>query len=299
MQKNRKTLLIVPAVVLLLAVGFLIFVIRPDSNKQPLSASGSCMGAQKEAYEVLLRCASNDKAGALDIIHGSRWAADASDGKATVLTDEILEEYLRANQITICGYEEAPGDGSSFVNSPDVQVNRVILCHDASNDTWVVTSGGFWVSTAWKEDFPWFSALTGAKNVGGMDSVGFSFLDTSGPAPALLSSSGYVHDGNGNGIALSNPANGDSFRGVLFEYSDQVYLSDTFAELSYLGYGFAAQGVYSGDFSEFHGRARSYYAHTGKDGVRDSIGFGPFGFSASWPSQASSWESRSEFDTVF
>ena len=62
-----------------------------------------------------------------------------------------------------------------------------------------------------------------------------------------------------------NPMNLDTSRGVFFDYQDYIRVKDSYivwANLTYMGYGFSALAVYTSSFANYHGRARTYYAHT-------------------------------------
>lgn len=265
-------------------------------NQQPISVD-----SQNDVNEVLMKYVSNDIAGALEIISDSSETMIETTATNIDTAYEILENYLNENNVYIysCETSDVNINNSRSAGSTDIQMNKVIISYNSNNNTWSVTGGGYWITTAYLDDAPTPSVYTGAKNVGGMDAVGFVLLNTSGTLPTLVSSSGYVHDGNGSSLTLTNPSTADSSTGIVFEYQDQVYYSDNLQETLYLGYGFAAQAIYTSNFSEYNGRARSYYAHTWNDCSITSIGIDATGFSASWSHDGYGWNIHNNSDTVF
>ena len=252
-------------------------------------------------HTVLLKYTANDMEGALQIINNfpSSYPYNAVLTQNTQLSYETLENYLNLNNVYIYSCETYPNHNTYSTGSTDVYMNRVIITYNANNNTWVVTGGGYWTSTSHLNDAPTPSVMFGAKDVGGLDAVGVSLCNTSGTVPALVSSSGYVHVGHGKNITLTNPYSIDSSKGVVFQYQDQVYVSDDLKETCYMGYGFSAQGIYNSSFSQYHGHARTYYAHTWNTCEINSIGVGKFSFSASWSYPAYGWEVSNNSDTVF
>lgn len=250
---------------------------------------------------VQLKYAANDMEGALEIINSYPCSSpsNAISSQNTELTYEALENYLNLNNVYIYSCETYPSYGTRSTGSTDVYLNRVFITYDANNSTWVVTGGGYWISSSYLSDAGTPSPIFGAINVGGQDAVGVSFTSTSGTAPALVSASGYVHDGHGNDMTLTNPYSIDSSRGVVFQYQDQAYCSDDLFDTWYMGYGFSAQGIYSSSFSQYHGHARTYYAHTWHTCHITSIGVGNFSFSASWSYPEFGWEISNNSDTVY
>ena len=122
----------------------------------------------------------------------------------------------------------------------------------------------------------------------------------SGTLPTLNRCSGYVHDGNGNNMSLSNPCNLDSTRGVVFEFQDyRTIIQESPTDYTYMGYGFAAQAVYDSSFAQYHGKAKSYYAHTWEEASIDSIGISVDGFSISWTADVNRWFIYNNSDTTF
>lgn len=258
--------------------------------------------ASERVNRVLLKYAANDIEGALEIMGNSVDSSSVSKTltQNTELSYEILENYLNAHNVYIYSCETNPNISAHSSGSTDVQMNRVIISLNANNNTWTVTGGGFWNSDSYLEDVPTLSVLFGAIDVGGTDAVGVSLTDTSGTFLSMTSSSGYVHDGHGKNMTLRNRYAGiGSSDGVVFQYRDQVYISDDLRETCYMGYGFSAQAVYNSKFAQYHGDARSYYAHTWDECSVDSIGLGTNSFSASWSDSSCGWEVYSDSDTTF
>lgn len=175
-------------------------------------------------------------------------------------------------------------------------MNSVIIAYDQGNEDWIVTGGGYWINTNYLNDAP--IVLVGSANVGGMDAIGFALMNTSGTTPTLLSCSGYVHNGFGGSIDLYNPANANSSNGLVFQFQDYVEKIDPF-DSAYMGYGFAAQGVYSLNFYQYNGQARSYYAHSWNKNHINSIGVSTTGITVSWTNSAYGWEVYNTSDTNF
>ena len=238
--------------------------------------------------EVLLKYMANDIEGALEIIDSESSIEIASEREAKS-SYEILEEYLNANGAYIYNMESSALE-SYAVGSTDVNMRTVLMVYDSVDNKWLVTGGGHWKNANYLEGIPKISVYTGAKNIGGFDAVGFEFVDTSGTIPTLLSSSGYIHDGNGNGTILYNPSNGNSKHGVVFQYQDEAYYSSNLKGIGYMGYGFSAQGIYNDDFEYYNGCAKSYYAHTGKNGSIESFDINADGFKAVWRNSTDGWE---------
>ena len=253
---------------------------------------------QNDINEVLLKYVSNDIDGALEIINATKTIAKIAEEQNLKSSYDILEEYLNANNVYIYSVNTEAVQSRS-VGAQDVQMNSVVISYNASNGTWAVTGGGYWKTTSYENDAPAPSLISGAKDVGGMEAVGFALMNTSGTIPTLVSSSGYVHDGHGRDMTLTNPYNSDSSKGLVFQYQDQIYYSDDISDVCYMGYGFAAQGIYTSDFANYHGRARSYYAHTWNTCAINSIGISLDGFSASWSDSTYGWEIYNNSDKVF
>ena len=256
------------------------------------------LNTQKNAQEALKRFVANDTKGLYDIIYGpERNQSQAfSQDKETVY--KALEEYLNANDIIIYNYDSNEESEGPAV-SRDVSMQKVIIAHDINNDLWIVTGGGYWRTDLYKDDTGSLPLLKDRHAVGGVDVVGVVLSNTNGKIPACISSSGYVNDGNGHCLTLNNPCNSNSKDGVLFEFQDEFYKSEGFLETSYMGYGFASQGVYNADFAEYHGFARSYYLHTGNDCHITSRTISENGIVASWDPFSSGWEAYSNGSLEF
>ncbi len=309
MLKHKKSLSSLLLILALLTTNISVFASEPTYNDKQLFVANILsttdnqkpinVDSQKNINEVLMKYVSNDISGVLAIINDSSVPMVAASTNINRTSYEILEDYLNANNVYIYSCETSSVINGRSVGSTDVQMSRVIISYNSNNNTWCVTGGGYWITNSYEDDAPSPSILFGARDVGGHDAVGFALINTSGTIPTLISSSGYVHDGNGRSMNLTNPYNSDSSVGLVFQYQDEVYYSNNLQETWYMGYGFAAQGIYSGDFSNYHGKARSYYAHTWEDCAINSIGISKDGFSASWSHSAYGWEIYNNSDVNF
>lgn len=270
-------------------------------NNAPNAASVQETGVatDMEVCEVLKRYVSNDIEGALGIIN-SYYASRVSDTNRTKTNYEKLEDYLSDNNVHIYEYTVTSAEGNRSVGSTDVNMNSVIIAYHSSTNRWSVTGGGYWSSTTYLNDAPAPNLIIGALNVGGMDAIGVALTNTSGTIPSLLSSSGYAHDGHGHNISMTNPSTSNSAHGVAFQFQDQIYFSDdNIDDVCYLGYGFSAQAIYNSSFAQYHGRARSYYAHTWSNCSINSIGISNSGISVTLSNSNYGWEIYNNSDTVF
>ncbi|CAM3126807.1 hypothetical protein PASE110613_17660 [Paenibacillus sediminis] len=198
------------------------------------------------------------------------------------------------------------------VGSTDVTMNSVWITYDAQTRRWNASGGGYWNGTAWFTDNPggWWGTKGETKNVGGLDSVGITYYNSSGyGTTSVVSSLGYVTDHNGWSVDLNNPSHGDGKNGVAFDFQDQMKLKSISgitpkaSDFTYLGEGFAATITYDSGFSNYHGKARSMYAHTWSNTSINSIGFsggaGNFGVTVSWANEGHSWLVFNNSDTSF
>lgn len=272
------------------------------ANMQEQSVKSQCttMDSEYNVCEVMKKYVANDIDGALEIINAFNNSSEQANAYATEGSYEVIEKYLNANNMYIYSFatSDAPSANTRSVGSQDVQLNRVMVSYSTTMDAWIVTGGGYWRTEKYKSDAPLPSGTT-PLSVGGCDAVGFSLMNTYGVTPTLLSASGYVHDGHGHSMTLTNPTNGNSKNGLIFQYQDSVSKANGSNEILYMGYGFSAQGKYSSNFSQYHGRARTHYAHTWKECGIDSIGVGVDGFSITFSTENNKWVISNNSDTVF
>lgn len=152
-----------------------------------------------------------------------------------------------------------------------------------------------------------------SKNVGGYDSVGITYYNTSGTCNATVKKSlGYWHDGGDSSMQSSSPSHGGGRLGVAFDYQDKVtvtsvnFLTGAYS-YKYLGAGFAATITYDSKFVNWNGKARTFNAHTWNTTDISSIGFNggggtggaTFGVDIAFSSTSNSFKAFNSADTSF
>lgn len=259
-----------------------------------------------DVYEAILKFVSNDTVGVKEIMQKNTSSTETlafSDDEN--VTYDAFEEYLNSKGIFIYSTEEIPVIVPYSSGSSDVTMSNVMITYESTTQEWCVTGGGHWVSyQAIANDMPidLFPYAGKKTNIGGQDAVGVTLYQTSGTKPTLKRCSGYIHDGKGNDMTLNNPYNLDSTRGVAFEYQDYKTTLSAIAgypEFNYMGYGFAAQAIYDSKFAQYHGKARSYYAHTWKNTSIKSIGISTSGFNTSWSDAENRWAIYNNSEKIF
>ena len=190
-------------------------------------------------------------------------------------------------------------------------MNSVWITYDATTSRWNVTGGGYWKNTNWWGDRPggWWGYSGETKNVGGVDSVGITYYNTSGTYnTAVISSMGYATDQNGWSEYMYNPSHGNGRYGVAFDFQDKIKLKNVCgvcyaSDSTYFGSGFSASVTYDSNFSNYNGYARTMYAHTWSDTTINSIGFSGggsnFGVTVSWSSSSNRFAIFNGSDTTF
>jgi hypothetical protein len=205
---------------------------------------------------------------------------------------------------------EMPQDPVALSQPSDVYLNAVDIYSDASTGNWHVTGGGYWSNRNWFSDAPSFflPSVGDTKNVGGFDSVGVTYYNTSTTYNAtVVSSMGYWHDGVGNNWSSTSPSHGDGKLGVAFDYQDKVrvtYADPWTTEVEYEGTGFSATITYSASFADYNGKARTFYAHTWKSTNISSITFkgdtgGTFGADIQFSTSENKFQAFNNSDTNF
>ncbi|QCT01795.1 hypothetical protein E6C60_1077 [Paenibacillus algicola] len=164
----------------------------------------------------------------------------------------------------------------------DVNMNAVNIYADGQTGNWYVTGGGSWNDLTWTADAPSFRLYPNVgskKNVGGYDTVGITYYNTSGTyGTTVLSSQGYWHDGVGNSWSSYSPSHGDGKLGAAFDFQDKVRITkvnwDGSYSYVYEGKGFAATLTYTPNFVYYNGKARTFYGHTYNQATVDNVTFG-------------------------
>jgi hypothetical protein len=207
---------------------------------------------------------------------------------------------------------------SSEVMSPlsvpsDAKCNAVSIYYDSAQNQWVVSGGGWWQNSNWFNDrnWMWFPYTGETHNVGGLDSVGIAYNNTSGTYNAsVISSMGYMTDQSGWGEYSYSPSHGDGSLGVAFDFQDkQKYIKSPInpiiyaSDVTYFGKGYSALIRYNSNFSSYNGNARAFYAHTWNSCNISGLTFGygsgfTFGVNITF-SDANGWKIFNNSDTPF
>ncbi|AEE97785.1 hypothetical protein [Mahella australiensis] len=191
--------------------------------------------------------------------------------------------------------------------------NAVSIYYDSGASQWVVSGGGWWTDDNWYYDknWAWIPYYGKTHNVGGLDSVGIAYNNTYGTYNAnVVSSMGYMTDQNGWSTTSYSPSHGNGSYGVAFNIQDvqkykrnppipYVYSTD----IAYKGKGYSALIRYNSNFSNYHGNARVFYAHTWNTCNINSLTFGygsgfEFGVNISF-SNSNGWRIFTNSDTRF
>lgn len=234
----------------------------------------------------------------------------ASDMAAGKKTEKEAKLELEKMDVYILETPEYT-DITPFSSGSDITMNAVMITYDANTSRWTVTGGGFWKNKNWYNDRPggvWVGGQT--KNVGGLDSVGVTLYNTSGSysGVSVVSSLGYVTDHNGWNDWLYNPSHGDGRNGIAFDFQDKMRLSSSCTSCSkedftYFGTGFSASVTYNSKFSNYHGNARTFYAHTWNTTTINGIGFsggsGSYGVTINWSSTSNKFSIFNGSDKSF
>ncbi|MEA3572469.1 hypothetical protein U9M73_21305 [Paenibacillus phoenicis] len=193
----------------------------------------------------------------------------------------------------------------------DVTLNKVLITYDAQTGYWFVAGGGSWKNNNWSADVPTFliPSVGDSKNVGGMDAIGVTYYNTSGDYNAsVISSLGYWHDGEGNSVESNSPSEGNGKYGVAFEFQDKAIVTSVnyvtgYYTYKYLGQGFSAVVTYNSNFTNWNGKARTFYAHTWSSTNISSISLNGsnsgFGASVTFSSSSNNFKIYNDADTSF
>lgn len=217
----------------------------------------------------------------------------------------VADERLNSLGFYVYSYEEPIVSPKS--DGGDILINSATVMYDSYNRNWLVCGGGYWRNNNWQSDSflsgfwgaPWAGAT---QNIGGHDGIGVALYNTSGPKPTLVRSYAYVHDGNGQEKYHYNPMNLDTSRGVFFDFQDYLYLKDSYViwgNITYMGYGFSAMAVYDSSFSNYSGRARTYYAHTWDSTNVTGVGISDTGFNIGFSHDTSRFSIYQTGETIF
>ncbi len=222
---------------------------------------------------------------------------------------QVSEELLNNSGVFIFSDESSDSSISLQSEPADVNLSGVIESYDGNTGNWALTVGGTWnnLSAIGDEIGIWWGAGVGkTKNIGGLDAVGIVLYNTYGTVPTLVSSNGYIHDGNGNRTTLYNAATYDASRGIAFEYQDYITCIDynlLSYKWNYMGYGFSATMRFSSNYVNFHGKAKGFLAHSWDNTTINSIGFsggsGSFGLNIGWSHDKDYFLTYSGMDTDF
>ncbi|SFD59624.1 hypothetical protein [Bacillus sp. UNCCL81] len=203
------------------------------------------------------------------------------------ITQEELKAELRKDEIYLLEVPDSTPKTITILSSQgsDITMNAPWITYDSVTKRWDVTGGGYWKNTHWFNDITnaWVGYVGETKNVGGYDSVGVTYYNTSGTYnTSVLSSYGTWNDGNGWSSSTSNPSHGNGKYGVAFDYQDKIKLVDILGligpeDATYLGHGFSAGVQYDSNFANYNGKARTFYVHTWSNASISSITLGVSG----------------------
>lgn len=216
-----------------------------------------------------------------------------------------LESELNSAGIYI--YSDGSENTQTRSEPSDITLNNVICSYNDNTGDWSLVAGGSWddINVVRQEcDVSWiYNGLT--VNIGGTDAVGMTIYNTSGTTPALKTSFATIYE-DGTAKTLNNPSIYDTNRGIAFEYQDKYTFVDIYSspiQGKYYGEGFACVMRFGSSFINWNGFARSYYTHTWKNTVIDSLGFNigvdSVGFDVSWAEGINHMELYSNGDTQF
>lgn len=115
------------------------------------------------------------------------------------MNKSISPEELESYGLFVLESEE-PSVSSSIMSigqEADVNMSTPSILYNSSNDTWIVTGGGYWKNDNWKGHFN--NAFWGTyREMGGKDGYGVSFTQINDPSKfTFLRGTLYIHDGNG------------------------------------------------------------------------------------------------------
>lgn len=234
--------------------------------------------------------------------------AEVAAGKKT---ERELKTTLEKMGVYMLETQEEDSTNATISSvSTNIHLNKVVITYDSVTARWSVAGGGYWTNDDWFADTPFSWLYVGqVQDIGGYDSVGITFYNTSGIYNTrVVSSLGYVTDHDGWSDWLYNVSHGDGSLGVAFDYQDKAKsishcLICTSQHFTYYGKGFSATVTYDSNFANYNGYARTMYAHTWKSTSINSIGFsgggGQFGVTVGWVNEAHNFLIFNGADTSF
>ena len=149
-----------------------------------------------------------------------------------------------------------------FSSSSNVVLEKPVIMYDSVPNGWIIAGGGYWKS-GWDTSASVAPGGTGNYySVGGPDGVGVGFTSVSGSySSSIQYQNGYLSDGEGRTVETSVRSDGDGRLGFGFRMQDKTYVKG-WANYTYVGKHFSASTRYDSRFSNYHGVATTYYAHT-------------------------------------
>ena len=162
--------------------------------------------------------------------------------------------------------------------SGDVPLNNVTTFYDSTANEWYLAGGGTW-GTGWLNDVPLISLpIVGSMhNIGGNDGVGIKIYNTSGTYNTYVKRSQLYYSDGTNDYYNYNPTIYDGQQGAYFQFQDKVVVESVdypSVYYRYIGKHFAVTIVYDGNFTNFHGYARTQYNHTWSSAQITAVNFG-------------------------
>ncbi len=233
-----------------------------------------------------------------------------AEGKSQIEIDNAM----KANKLYKLEVPTNSNSGMIPLSAPnDAICNSVSIYYDSGASQWVVSGGGWWTTDQWFNDrnWIWVPYIGETHNVGGYDSVGIAYNNTSGTYnTSVISSMGYITDQDGWGESSDSPSHGDGSLGVAFDFQDKqkytrspvnpvVYSYD----VAYQGKGYSALIRYNSNFANYNGNARVFYAHTWNTCNITNLSFGAgsgftFGVDIDF-STSNGWKIFTNSDTSF
>lgn len=174
----------------------------------------------------------------------------------------------------ISKFEVQEGISTYSVGTGDVSLGAPEIFYIASDQTWVVSCGGYWLNSNATRGL-----LIGG-NVGDPDGFGVGYTNiTSSYQSMVVASYAYITDhANVNKVTTSNRSDGDGGKGFGFRLQDRFISTPTFS--CYIGYKWYGSCTYDSSFATYDAIATSYYIHTYRNAKISSINFGVNGSTA-------------------
>lgn len=196
----------------------------------------------------------------------------------------IIEEEKTKNELESMGVYKLECEyveNSSNIRSSeeaDVPLSNVTTFYDSTANEWYLAGGGTWGS-GWLEDIPAISSpIVGSMtNIGGKDGVGIKLYNTSGTYNTYVKRSQLYYSDGVDDYYNYNPTLYDGQQGTYFEFQDKVVVESVqypTVNYRYIGKHFSVTIVYDGNFTNFHGYARTQYVHTWSSAQITEVSFG-------------------------